>query len=124
MVILREEDHGQTEKQAVEIVLELLIWLVVEVVGEAVAWILGPVWRGFVRTLNGPSVLLLWGAALAAMYAAWRMEPDASDWALWGRIALFILPPSFMMAATLAWRGRDLPQRLPRAQRPRRRNAY
>lgn len=107
-------------------VLEVVLWLVVDVVAEVVAWLVAPAWNGFVRMLNGPAILLLWGASGAAMYAAWRMEADASDWALWGRIALFILPPSFTFAATLAWRGRDLPrpQRLPRARGPRRGRAY
>lgn len=98
--------------------MEVLLWLAMEVFGELAAWMVVPAWQGFVRRLNGPALLLLWSAAFGGMHVAWRMEASPGTAATWGRIALFIVPPVFMLMATISWRDGDAPTR------PHRRNAY
>ena len=96
---------------------EIVGWLVVElIVAPVVEWILAPIgraftpiWRVFARLVNGWTVLLLWGAAIVAVSAAWKMEASASTAATWGRILLFIIPPVVAFAATIEWRSPDSP---------------
>ncbi|HST58775.1 MAG TPA: hypothetical protein VLK84_08810 [Longimicrobium sp.] len=76
---------------------------------------ISPVWQAFVRRLNGPVVLLLWGVAVATMTAAWRGSASADAVALL-RIVLFIAPPVLALATTLAWWRATVP--------PRRRSSY
>jgi len=101
---------------------EIVGWLVVElIVGPVVEWILAPIGRAFARLVNGWTVLLLWGAAIAAVSTAWRMEASASTAATWGRILLFIAPPVLAFAATIQWRSPGPP---PPPRRRRRSSAY
>ena len=101
---------------------EILGWLVgVLIVAPVVEWILAPFGHAFARVVNGWTVLLLWGVAIVAVSAAWRMEASASTAATWGRILLFIVPPVLAFAATIQWRSPGPP---PPPRRRRRSSAY
>lgn len=85
-------------------------------VSRGIARRISPAWRAFVRRLNGMSVLLLWGAAVGGMAAAWQGSASGDAVALL-RIALFIAPPVLALVATLAWLRATGPP-------PRRRSSY
>lgn len=74
-----------------------------------------PPWRAFVARLSGRRVLLLWGAAVAGMPAAWWL-PAAGGAGAALRIAMFVAPPVLALAVTI--------ERLHATRPPRRQGGY
>jgi hypothetical protein len=101
--MMDRDPHHAKRHRAVE----LLYSLVGEAVGEFLAWLLAPLWRAFVRMLNGPLLVVLWGGAAVAMAATWRvMTIDASGRALFIGALTFIAAPAFALVATTEWRDK------------------